>query len=132
MVVGKLPIGQVNPEQKYNYIAQERSKRREFLQKFLNVCSASKVLNYIISTALIDANSCNSLLILITETCIYTEKVKVETILIESETEGKAILDLIPILNIRKLVLGATKSSVRYNNKNNNQDAIFSIINFGT
>lgn len=63
---------------------------------------------------------------------MYTEKVKVETILIESETEGKAILDLIPILNIRKLVLGATKSSVRYNNKNNNQDAIFSIINFGT
>lgn len=62
MVVGKLPIGQVNPEQKYNYIAQERSKRREFLQKFLNVCSASKVLNYIISTALMDANSCNSLL----------------------------------------------------------------------
>lgn len=63
---------------------------------------------------------------------MYTEKVKVETILIERETEGKAILDLIPILNIRKLVLGATKSSVRYNNKNNNQDAIFSIINFGT
>lgn len=41
-------------------------------------------------------------------------KVKVDTILIESEMEAKAILDLIPILNIKKLVLGATKSTVRY------------------
>ncbi|KAI3466485.1 hypothetical protein Pfo_023148 [Paulownia fortunei] len=81
--LGKLPISQVNPEQKEKYMAQERGKRRDFLQKFLNVCSASQV--------------------------------KVDTILIESEMEAKAILDLIPILHIRKLVLGATKSTVRYN-----------------
>ncbi|PWA68115.1 rossmann-like alpha/beta/alpha sandwich fold protein [Artemisia annua] len=40
-------------------------------------------------------------------------RVQVETVLIESDMEAKAILDLIPILNIRKLVLGATKSSIR-------------------
>ncbi|GJT58432.1 Rossmann-like alpha/beta/alpha sandwich fold protein [Tanacetum coccineum] len=44
---------------------------------------------------------------------------KVETVLIESDMEAKAILDLIPILNIRKLVLGATKSSVRKLKSNN-------------
>ncbi|KAK6154584.1 hypothetical protein DH2020_008832 [Rehmannia glutinosa] len=74
---------QVNPGQKELYMAQERGKRRDFLQKFLNVCSSSQV--------------------------------KADTILIESEMEAKAILDLIPILNIRKLVLGATKSTIRYN-----------------
>ncbi|PWA74686.1 rossmann-like alpha/beta/alpha sandwich fold protein [Artemisia annua] len=42
-----------------------------------------------------------------------SSKVQVETLLIESDTEAKAILDLIPILNIKKLVLGATKSSLR-------------------
>ncbi|PIN01060.1 Ubiquitin--protein ligase [Handroanthus impetiginosus] len=79
--LGKLPVGQVNPEQKENYMAQERGKRREFLHKYISVCSASQV--------------------------------KVDTILIESDMEAKAILDLIPILNIRKLVLGTTKSNLR-------------------
>lgn len=40
-------------------------------------------------------------------------QVQVETVLIESDMEAKAILDLIPILNIRKLVMGATKSNLR-------------------
>ncbi|KAL0300909.1 UNVERIFIED_CONTAM: hypothetical protein Sradi_6367700 [Sesamum radiatum] len=43
----------------------------------------------------------------------FPVKIKADTIVIESDTEAKAILDLIPILNIRKLVLGATKSAVR-------------------
>ncbi|XP_075482270.1 U-box domain-containing protein 33-like isoform X1 [Primulina tabacum] len=81
--LGKLSVSQVNPEQKENYMAQERGKRREFLQKFLNVCPTSQ------------------------------SQVKVDTILIESDMEAKAILDLIPILYIKKLVLGATKSNVR-------------------
>ncbi|KAI8524873.1 hypothetical protein RHMOL_Rhmol13G0183400 [Rhododendron molle] len=80
-MLGKLPISQVNREQKGNYMIQERSKRRVFLQKFLDVCSTSKI--------------------------------KVDTILIESDMEAKALLDLIPILNITKLVLGTTKSSLR-------------------
>ncbi|KAL3820848.1 hypothetical protein ACJIZ3_006753 [Penstemon smallii] len=79
--LGKLPIGQVNPEQKENYMVQERGKRRDFLQKFINICCSNQV--------------------------------KVDTILIESDVEAKSILDLIPVLNIRKLVLGTTKSNAR-------------------
>ncbi|KAF8409758.1 hypothetical protein HHK36_005837 [Tetracentron sinense] len=41
------------------------------------------------------------------------KQVKVDTILIESDQTAKAVLDLITILNIRKLVVGATKSSLR-------------------
>ncbi|XP_068643909.1 U-box domain-containing protein 33-like [Aristolochia californica] len=40
-------------------------------------------------------------------------QVNVDTILIESDNNSKAILDLIPILNVRKLVLGTTKPSSR-------------------
>lgn len=79
--MGRLPISQANPDQKENFLNQERRKRSEYLQKFLSLCSSSKV--------------------------------QVETVLIESDMEAKAILDLIPILNIRKLVLGATKSTLR-------------------
>lgn len=43
------------------------------------------------------------------------KQVKVDTILIESNTVASAIQDLIPILNIRTLVVGTTKSSLRYN-----------------
>ncbi|KAG6387533.1 hypothetical protein SASPL_152725 [Salvia splendens] len=81
MAVGKLHIDQVNPEQKEMFFAQESGKRRDLLQKFVNLCS------------------------------VY--QVKVETILVESDMEGKAILDLIPILNITKLILGASKATVR-------------------
>lgn len=79
--LGKLPISQANPEQKESFMIQERIKRREFLQKFLHLCSTSKV--------------------------------RVETILIESDMEAKAILDLIPILYVRRLVLGTSKSTLR-------------------
>ncbi|KAL2341422.1 hypothetical protein Fmac_009362 [Flemingia macrophylla] len=40
-------------------------------------------------------------------------KVNVDTILIESDLIAKAIMDLIPILQIRKLVIGASKSQLR-------------------
>ncbi|KAM1245982.1 hypothetical protein ACFX2I_037076 [Malus domestica] len=40
-------------------------------------------------------------------------KVKVDTILIESDMIGRAILDLIPILNITKLVIGTNRSNLR-------------------
>ncbi|XP_058115319.1 U-box domain-containing protein 37-like [Magnolia sinica] len=42
-----------------------------------------------------------------------TSKVQVDTVLIESNLIEKAIVDLIPVLNIRKLVLGTTKSNIR-------------------
>ncbi|XP_041027614.1 U-box domain-containing protein 35-like isoform X2 [Juglans microcarpa x Juglans regia] len=40
-------------------------------------------------------------------------KVKVDVMLVEGDNITKAIVDLIPILNIRKLVLGTTESSLR-------------------
>lgn len=42
-----------------------------------------------------------------------TAKVKVDVMLIESDTIAKAILDLVPTQNIRNLVIGTTKSSLR-------------------
>ncbi|XVE50977.1 hypothetical protein DITRI_Ditri02bG0000400 [Diplodiscus trichospermus] len=80
--LGMLPKSQVSPAQVEKYMAQEREKRGQLLQKFLDICSASKV------------------------------KVKVvDTMLIESDMVAKAILDLITILNIRKLVVGTTNSN---------------------
>ncbi|KAK7387672.1 hypothetical protein VNO78_22460 [Psophocarpus tetragonolobus] len=79
--IGMIPRNQVSPEQVESYIDQERGKRREVLQKFLQSCSTSKV--------------------------------KVDTILIESDLVAKAILDLIPILQIRNLVIGANKLHLR-------------------
>ncbi|OIT28964.1 PREDICTED: U-box domain-containing protein 36-like [Nicotiana attenuata] len=80
-LLGMIPISQVNEEQKEKFMAQERSKRRLFLKKFVDICTAFKV--------------------------------KVDTILIESDMEGKAILDLIPICNIRKLILGTSKANIK-------------------
>ncbi|XP_016487012.1 uncharacterized protein LOC107807191 [Nicotiana tabacum] len=79
--LGMIPISQVSAEQKENHMAQERGKRRQFLQKFFDACAATKV--------------------------------KVDTILIESDTEAKAILDLIPICNIRRLILGTSKANLK-------------------
>ncbi|XP_035545690.1 U-box domain-containing protein 35-like isoform X2 [Juglans regia] len=46
------------------------------------------------------------------DTCSVS-KVKVDVMLVEGDNITKAIVDLIPILNIRKLVLGTTESSLR-------------------
>ncbi|KAK4839177.1 hypothetical protein QYF36_019829 [Acer negundo] len=79
--LGKLPKSQVNPEQVEKYMAQERGKRREVLQKFIHACSSSQV--------------------------------EVDTMLVESDAVAKALEALIPILDIRKLVVGTTKSTLR-------------------
>ncbi|KAK4764591.1 hypothetical protein SAY86_025681 [Trapa natans] len=44
--------------------------------------------------------------------CVASQ-VKVDTVLIESDTVAKAIIHLIPVLNITKLVVGTSKSSLR-------------------
>lgn len=41
---------------------------------------------------------------------LLMEQVKADTVLIESDMVARAIVDVIPILNIRKLVLGVNKS----------------------
>ncbi|MQM04305.1 hypothetical protein Taro_037099 [Colocasia esculenta] len=43
----------------------------------------------------------------------YSVKVQVDTILIESDLVAKAILELIPVLRIRKLIMGTSKSNLR-------------------
>ncbi|XP_022926786.1 U-box domain-containing protein 35-like isoform X3 [Cucurbita moschata] len=78
MTVGKIPVNQVSKQQVAIHVAQEESKRKDFLQNFIDSCSLAKV--------------------------------KADTVLIESDMVARAILDVIPILNIRKLVLGANKS----------------------
>jgi len=42
--IGMVPRNEVSVEQVESYVEQERSKRRELLQKFLQSCSSSKVL----------------------------------------------------------------------------------------
>ncbi|CAN4106664.1 unnamed protein product [Withania somnifera] len=86
--LGMIPIGQVNEEQKENYMTQERNKRRQFLQKFVDICSTSKKR-------------------------ISEGDYMICMILIESDMEGKAILNLIPICNIRKLILGTSKANLK-------------------
>jgi hypothetical protein len=46
IIVGKLPKNQVSPEQVETYMAQERGKRGQLLQKFVDACSTSKVYIY--------------------------------------------------------------------------------------
>ncbi|GMH05222.1 hypothetical protein Nepgr_007062 [Nepenthes gracilis] len=78
---GKVPRSQVRADQVESYMAQERGKRRELLQRFIDKCMAYKV--------------------------------KVETILIESDSVHKAIAELLFVLNIRRLVIGVPKSNLR-------------------
>ena len=119
IIVGKIPKNQVSQEQVQSFMDQERNKRRELLQKFLNACSSSKVhkppMYHFKGTCLcfwVNLFNLNN-----NKKKLMIKQVKVDTILIESEMVSKAILDLIPIVNIRKLVLGTTKSSLRYNHK---------------
>ena len=42
------------------------------------------------------------------------KQVKVDVVLIESSNIAKAIVEIIPILKIRKLVIGTAQSSLRY------------------
>lgn len=103
MAVGKIPINQVSKQQVAIHVAQEESKRKDFLQNFIDSCSAAKVptKKWLIFN-LMSVIYCLSHLLM--------EQVKADTVLIESDMVARAILDVIPILNIRKLVLGVNKS----------------------
>lgn len=58
------------------------------------------------------------------------KQVMVDTVLIESDLVAKAILDLIPVLHIRKLVVGTTKSSLRFHFHSINFNGIGTLILF--
>ncbi|KAL5056642.1 hypothetical protein RYX36_037324 [Vicia faba] len=79
--LGKIPRKCVSQEHVNNYLSQEKMKRKILLQKFIDMCTGSKV--------------------------------KVEMLLIENDNIGKAIVDLVKNLSIRKLVIGTTQSNLR-------------------
>ncbi|CAN6197950.1 unnamed protein product [Urochloa humidicola] len=79
--LGMMPKSTASPEQIETYLNQERSKRREMLQKFLDQCRKFQV--------------------------------TVDVYLIESDQIANAIIELVPVLHIKQLVLGISKSNVR-------------------
>ncbi|CAD6336883.1 unnamed protein product [Miscanthus lutarioriparius] len=79
--LGMMPKSQASPEQIETYLNQERSKRRQMLQKFLDQCRKFQV--------------------------------TVDVYLIESDQIANAIIELVPVLHIKQLVLGVSKSNVR-------------------
>ncbi|KAF8657386.1 hypothetical protein HU200_060159 [Digitaria exilis] len=79
--LGMMPKSRASPVQIETYLNQERSKRREMLQKFLDQCRKFQV--------------------------------TVDVYLIESDQIANAIIELVPVLHIKQLVLGISKSNVR-------------------
>ncbi|XP_038986319.1 U-box domain-containing protein 35-like isoform X1 [Phoenix dactylifera] len=90
--LGTFPKHQLGEEQVESHMNQERTKRQEMLQKYLNLCHSSKV--------------------------------EVDTLLIESDQTAKAIVDLIPVLNITRLIVGTTKSNLRRWRRNSKAEQI--------
>ena len=108
-VVGRLAKEQASQEQLDAFMSQEREKRRTLLNKFIQTCSASKVPSLSFSLSWNSFKSSK-----LTDERLSQKQVKVETILVESDSVAKAIQDLTTILNIKKLVLGIDKSNARY------------------
>ncbi|KAL1371543.1 hypothetical protein HN51_001778 [Arachis hypogaea] len=75
--VGKFDRSQLTPQQVRFYVNQVNNKRKELLQKYVQLINEAKI------TA--------------------------ETLLLESNDTGKAILDLISILNISNIIIGMKK-----------------------
>ena len=66
---------------------------------------------------------------------LLMKQVKADTVLIESDKVARAILDVIPILNIRKLVLGVNRSrylslDVKANSSAKHTQVFVSIVNW--
>jgi len=113
-IVGMMPKSRASPEQIETYLNQERSKRREMLQKFLDQCRKFQVSSWT-----------SSLTVLSTErvfqsweqkthiSFFWYIQVTVDVYLIESDQIANAIIELVPVLHIKQLVLGISKSSVR-------------------
>ncbi|KAJ4754193.1 U-box domain-containing protein [Rhynchospora pubera] len=79
--LGHMAKDKLSKDQVDNYMNQEREKRRQMLQKYINLCRTSKV--------------------------------EYDVHLIESNQTENAILELIPVLNIKNLVIGTSKSNLR-------------------
>lgn len=112
-----MPKSQASPEQIETYLNQERSKRRDMLQKFLDQCREIQVSSS-------RTSSCFSSLLWVGEEektqhsnlFLFSShtQVTVDVYLIESDQIANAIIELVPVLRISQLVLGVSKSNVRY------------------
>ncbi|CAL5199627.1 unnamed protein product [Lathyrus oleraceus] len=78
---GKIPRKYATQEHVNIFLSQEKRKRKVLLQKFIDMCTDSKV--------------------------------EVKILLTEGDNVGKAIVELVMNLNIRKLVIGTTQSNLR-------------------
>ncbi|CAO2842387.1 unnamed protein product [Amaranthus hypochondriacus] len=78
---GMVPKTSVTPDLVESYMMEDSRKRRELLNKYVDMCTSHMV--------------------------------QVETILIESDSVINAIVELISVLNIRRLIVGISKSNLR-------------------
>ncbi|OIT31178.1 PREDICTED: U-box domain-containing protein 33-like [Nicotiana attenuata] len=79
--VGKLSRNQLSQEQVKVYINEENNRRKNLLEKYMSLCNDSK------------------------------KGVPVDTMLVESNSPSKALLDLISVVNITSLILGTKRST---------------------
>lgn len=93
------------------YINEENNRRRNLLQKYINLCTDAKVREF----TFVDILS-QYLHKKIAYVCFgFWLQVVVDTMLVESNAVAKAILDLIPVVNITNLVMGTNRPpSTRY------------------
>lgn len=108
-VVGMMPKSQLSHEQVESYMNQERAKRREMLQKFLNLCHTSKVI-----CGSSSFSESIPLRLWFISYIVYDVQAQVDIFLIESDQIVNAIIELIPVLRIQMLVVGTAKSNLKY------------------
>jgi hypothetical protein len=114
-------MSQLSKEQVRVYINEEHNRRSNLLQKYIRLCNEAKV-QYCRSTFMQPAkcelikSSTNQRIngwwselfcLILVFSPIW--QVTVDTMLLESDVTAKAILDLIPVLNITSLVIGTKR-----------------------
>lgn len=99
---------QLTPQQVRRYVNEVNHKRKDILQKYIQLSTEAKVM--VMNCDDIDHNTNhNPKLISCPHVVLFLSQVTAETLLLESKYRGKAILDLISILNITNLVFGIKK-----------------------
>uniref|UniRef100_A0A6V7QXC4 Uncharacterized protein n=1 Tax=Ananas comosus var. bracteatus TaxID=296719 RepID=A0A6V7QXC4_ANACO len=106
--LGMMPKSQLSREQVESYMNQERAKRREMLQKFLNLCHTSKVI-----CGSSSFSESIPLRLWFISYIVYDVQAQVDIFLIESDQIVNAIIELIPVLRIQMLVVGTAKSNLK-------------------
>lgn len=105
--VGRVSRSQLSQDQVRVYLNEESNRRRNLLQKYIRLCADAKV--YLRTLIVISYHQrCHiAKSWLLNLDC--TLQVTVDSMLIEHGNIAKAILDLIPVVNITKLVIGTKR-----------------------